>query len=186
MAFACKYSDRNQVKRGNTVADAAYLEWALSLTDKQVGVTPLASPAAALTFPFSDDSLNTTYRQLRAGDTFQLSATSGDEDAQLTTAEHWHWLLANRSDGLELQLALGFLVANRGDLRFPVFQGRLNPDPDRPLGYLQLAKDEKLNLNSTLVRLLQQKFQIPSAGLVRDEAPAVWTSMPFWRLYRKL
>lgn len=162
MAFACKYSDRNQVKRGNTVADAAYLEWALSLTDKQVGVTPLASPAAALAFPFSDDSLNTTYRQLRAGGTFQLSAASGDADAQLTTAEHWHWLLANRSDGLELQLALGFLVANRGDLRFPVFQGRLNPDPDRPLGYLQLAKDEKLNLNNTLVRLLQQKFQISS------------------------
>ena len=149
-------------QRGSTVTDAASRGWALSLTDTQVGVTPLASPAAALTFPFSINSLNATYRQLRAGGIFPLSAADGDTEAQLTTAEHWHWLLANRSDGLDLQLAFGFLAANRGNLRFPVFQSRLTPEPDRPVGYLRLAKDEKLQLNSTLVRLLQQKFQVPS------------------------
>ena len=144
------------------MTDAAYLEWALSLTDKQIGVTPLAPPAAALTFPFSADSLNATLRQLRAGGTFPLSTVGGDADTQLTTAEHWRWLLANRCDGLELQLAFGFLVANRGSVRFPIFQARLDPDPDRPLGYLRLAPGDKLELNSTVVRLLHQKFQIPS------------------------
>lgn len=144
------------------MTDAASRGWALSLTDTQVGVTPLASPAAALTFPLSANSLNATYRQLRTGGIFPLSAASDDTDTQLTTAEHWHWLLANRSDGLDLQLAFGFLAANRGNLRFPVFQSRLTPDPDRPVGYLRLSNDEKLQLNSTLVRLLQQKFQIPS------------------------
>lgn len=147
---------------GSTVAEAAYPQWALSLTDTQIGVTPLAAPAAALSFPFCDGSLNTTYRQLRSGDTFSLTGDYGDIEPPLTTAEHWHWLLANRQDGLDLQIAFGFLVLNRGKIRLPIFLSRLNPDPNQPVGYLQLRKHEKLEINSTLVRLLLQKFQIPS------------------------
>ena len=61
--------------------------WMRSLTDIQIGVFPLSSPAAPLLFPLVEGSFNATYRELRTGfaPPLQISA----ETASVDVAQQW-------------------------------------------------------------------------------------------------
>lgn len=157
------------------MASNAYQQWQLSLSDTQIGVFPLAPPASSLTFPFRNGSLSDTYRALRAGTVFPVSLPLNSLDAKLTLSEHWNWLLANRQDGMDLRLALGFVSANHNKIRLPIFTSNVDtgngiPEP----GFLHQKNGEKLALNTSLVRLLKLKFSLPTHWVKgKPEAPGL-------------
>lgn len=138
--------------------------WMRSLTDIQIGVFPLSSPAAPLLFPLVEGSFNATYRELRTGfaPPLQISA----ETASVDVAQQWQWLAANAHGPLTAQVGIGFVSGAKGKLFAPLFTAPLGELGSR-VGHLQLDAGVKLELNTTLVRLLTRKLQLGTAWLRR-------------------
>lgn len=138
--------------------------WMRSLTDIQIGVFPLSSPASSLLFPLVEGSFNATYRELRTGFVPPLQMPA--ETASVDVAQQWQWLVANAHGSLTAQVGIGFISGAKGKLFAPLFTAPLG-ELDSRVGHLQLDAGVKLELNTTLVRLLTKKLKLGTAWLRR-------------------
>lgn len=146
--------------------EAARKNWISSLHSPQIGCFPLAEPTAALKFPFTQNSLSRTHRQLRQGHLFALETSpTTAQISQISVTSHWQWLLSNVSDSNTLQVALGLIVVQSKKWCFPLFTATLEPDKHQPAGFLHINPDTRLNLNTTAIKILARKYGIDTSWL---------------------
>lgn len=142
----------------------ARTSWIASFRSAQIGIFPLATPAGSLCFDFSDDSLATTSKQLRKGHFFQFKScrydgSTASEDISLQT--HWQWLMSNVDESTALQAAVGLITPQSRKWALPVFTASIQSDEDNhPLGFLQIETGTRLNLNTTVVKILAKKYGV--------------------------
>lgn len=151
----------------NAAGDA----WITSLYSAQIGLFPLSAPAGSLSFNFSEDSLSATSHKLRQGARFELypvPASSVSETlatppaVPLDMPNHWRWLVENLDENTQLQAALGLVLPASGKWCLPIFTAVLQATPATPPGFLQLETGARLQLNTTVVKILSQKYGVSS------------------------
>lgn len=143
----------------------AWKYWATSLHSPQFGVTPLSSPAAFFEFPFVEESLTSTYQLLRTGGDFDLAPQGklAKELGAIARPTQWLWLRENLTESTELQVALGFISQQDQRWAFPLFTGTLSAASGSSETFLRLDEGFKLNLNTTLVKILAKKYGVNPA-----------------------
>lgn len=152
-------------KSVNAAGDA----WITSLYSAQIGLFPLSAPAGSLSFNFSEDSLSATSRELRQGARFELyplpassvsEALTTPPAVPLDVPNHWLWLVENLDENTQLQVALGLVLPASGKWCLPIFTAALQATPATPPGFLQLETGAKLQLNTTVVKILAKKYGV--------------------------
>lgn len=135
--------------------------WINSLHSPQIGLFPLAAPAGALSFGFNEGSLAATSHDLRQGCQFELSTPPESPAADiLDLPSHWQWLVQNLDEFTEMQVALGLVMPQTQKWCLPIFTAPLQATAETPLGLLRLGFGARLNLNTTVVKILAQKYGV--------------------------